>query len=214
MNYIYDILLNFNDSDRILEFYEWSDLDCFEHIKKIPVYRISSKQMQEICDNKIIAEKTLMNNIKGQTISYKNKKDIKYGLMVSDLNKVIALEFNNKGGVIGRSSLLLDEEEDVIADVANLDEEDLSYKIVEPYKIDYYLTRDENFKKNYLLKELDYIDKMKEYDKLNYLYEELFTKDNLSYKERLNRLVDSISNNYNNKHNELYEIVRLTYTKK
>ncbi len=90
----------------------------------------------------------------------------------------------------------------------------MNYKIVEPYKIDYYLTRDENFKKNYLLKELEYIDKTKDYDKLNYLYEEVFTKDNLSYKEKLSRLMDDIEHNYNSKHNELYDIVRLTYTRK
>lgn len=214
MNYIYDILLNFSDSDRLIEFYEWSELDCFDHIKRMPVYRISSKQMQDICENKIIAEKELLNMIKGQTISYKNKKDIKYGVLISDLNKALAIEFNSKGLLISKSGLLLDEEEDVIEESYDLEETTLAYKIVEPYKIDYYLTRDENFKKNYLLKELEYIDKTKDYDKLTYLYEEVFTKDNLSYKEKLSRLIDNIEHNYNSKHNELYEIVRLTYIQK
>ncbi len=214
MNYIYDILLNFTDSDRLIEFYEWCEDDCFEHIKRIPLYRISSKQMQEICENKIIIEKDFLNEIKGQTISYKNKKDIKYGFLISDLNKALALEFNSKGVIISKSGLLLDEEEDIIEDSFNLEERSLKYKIIEPYKIDYYLTRDENFKRNYLLKEFDYIDKCSDYDKLTYLYEEVFSKDNLSYKEKLSRLTNDIKNNYNNKHNELYEIVRLTYIQK
>ena len=214
MNYIYDILLNFTDSDRLVEFYEWNESDCLEHIKKMPIYRISSKQMEEICNNKIVVEKELLNEIKGQTISYKNKKDIKYGLLISDLNKALALEFNSKGSIISKSSLLLDEEEDIIEESYSLEETILTYKIVEPYKIDYYLTREENFKRNYLLKELDYIDKNKDYDKFNYLYEELFGKDNLTYQEKLARLIENIKNNYNNKHNELYEIVRLTYIKK
>ncbi len=214
MNYIYDILLNFTDSDRLIEFYEWSELDCFDHIKRMPIYRISSKQMQEICENKILASKELLEEIKGQTISYKNKKDIKYGLLISDLNKALALEFNSKGNLISKSSLLLDEEEDIMEESRILDEITLNYKILEPYKIDYYLTREESFKRNYLLKELEYISKIKDYEKLNYLYEEVFSKDNLSFAERLSRLTENIKNNYNNKHNELYEIVRLTYIKK
>lgn len=214
MNYIYDILLNFTDSERLVEFYEWNESDCLEHIKRMPIYRISSKQMEEIFSNKIEVEKELLNKIKGQTISYKNKKDIKYGLLISDLNKALAIEFNSKGSIISKSSLLLDEEEDIIEESYGLEETILTYKIVEPYKIDYYLTRDENFKRNYLLKELDYIDKNKDYDKLNYLYEELFEKDNLTYQEKLTRLIENIKNNYNSKHNELYEIVRLTYIKK
>ena len=71
MNYIYDILVNFNDGDRLIEFFEWNETDLFEHIKKIPIYRISSKQMQEICNNKIcllqnwepFPEKSIMLNI-------------------------------------------------------------------------------------------------------------------------------------------------------
>ncbi len=61
MNYIYDILLNFSDSDRLLEFYEWNESDCYDHVKRMPVYKISSKQMQEICENKIVADKELLN---------------------------------------------------------------------------------------------------------------------------------------------------------
>lgn len=214
MNYIYDILLNFSDSDRLIEFYEWSELDSFDHIKRMPIYRISSKQIEEICENKIVAEKEFLNMIKGQTISYQNKKDIKYGALISDLNKALAIEFNSKGILISKSGLLLDEEEDIIEEASDLEETKLAYKIIEPYKIDYYLTREENFKKNYLLKELEYIDKTNDYDKFTYLYEEVFAKDNLSYKEKISRLIDSIEHNYNSKHNELYEIVRLTYTQK
>lgn len=214
MNYIYDILLNFIDSDRLIEFYEWDTEDCLDHIKRIPIYRISSKQMQEICENKIVASRELLDEIKGHTILYKNKNDIKHGLLISDLNKTIALEFNNKGNLISRSCLLLDEEEDTIEEAHILEERHLQYKIIEPYKIDYYLTREEVFKRKYLLKELEYIDKTKNYAKLNYLYEEIFKKDDLPYEARLSKLIESIKNNYNSKHNELYEIVRLTYTKK
>lgn len=213
MNYIYDILVNFNDGDRLIEFFEWNETDLFEHIKKIPIYRISSKQMQEICNNKIILDKEHLICIKSKTQLY-NNTDIKYALIVTDLNKAVALEFNNQGEVISRSTFLLDEEESIIEEAYNFKEELLKYELSDEYKIDYYLTRKELFKKNYLLKELNFLEKNKDYEKLNYLYEEIFKKDNLTYKERILRLIENIKNNYNFKHNELYEIIRLTYTKK
>ena len=72
MNYIYDILLNFIDSERLIEFYEWSESDSFEHIKRIPIYRISSKVMQDICENKIKVSKEFLDEIKNKTNLYKN----------------------------------------------------------------------------------------------------------------------------------------------
>ena len=38
MEYIYDIVLNFNDC--YYEFYEWNSKDKIINVKKIPVYRI------------------------------------------------------------------------------------------------------------------------------------------------------------------------------
>lgn len=214
MNYIYDILLNFIDSDRLIEFYEWSESDSFEHIKRIPIYRISSKVMQDICENKIKVSKDFLEEIENKTNLYKNKQNIKYATLFSDINKVIAFEFSDDGTVISKSSLLLDEEEAVIDECSNINESNLTYTIIEPYMINYFLTREELFKRNYLLKELDYISKVNDVDKLIFLYEEIFKTDKLSFEKKLKRLIDDIKNNFNSKHNELYEIVRLTYTKK
>ena len=63
MTYIYDILLNFTDENRIIEFFEWDDSDNLEHIKKIPVFRTSSKQLSELLNNQIIVEKEFLNKI-------------------------------------------------------------------------------------------------------------------------------------------------------
>ncbi len=214
MNYIYDILLNFNDAEEYFEFYEWKEDDCFEHIKRIPLIRINSSQMLEILTYKIKVPNSFLESIKGNTISYKNKKDIKYGCLLCDLNKVLALEFNSKGIVISRSNLLLDEESDVIDETTLIDEEDFEYELIEKYSIDYFLTRDESSKKKYLLKELEYLKKEKNVEKLTYLYEEVFPKDELTFSEKLTKLIKEIKDNYSSKLNNLYEIVRLTYIKK
>ena len=170
--------------------------------------------MQEIFNYKIKIDSELLETIKGSTISYKNKKDIKFGCLFSDLNKVLALEFNSKGVVISRSNLLLDEEEDVLDETTLLDEEKIGSELLEKYKIEYFLTRDESFKNKYLLKELNYLAKEKDYEKLNYLYEEIFPQDKLTFSEKIAKLIKEINENYNNKLSELYEIVRLTYIKK
>lgn len=214
MNYIYDILLNFCDCDRLIEFYEWGDSDVFEHIKKMPIFRVKSSVIVDFCWKKIIIDKEFLEQIKGECISYKNKKDIKYGCLVCDLNRVIAIEFNSKGELISKSGLLLDEEEDTINECCDIKEVDLKYKALEENSSDYFLTREELFKKNYLLKELNYIKKVSDYDKLNYLYEEIFSSDKLSFSERVLKLEEDITNNYSDKYNKLYDVVRLTYKAK
>ena len=48
MNYIYDLLLNFNEN--IYEFYDWNKTDNIKHIKKIPIFKIDSKKNETIKD--------------------------------------------------------------------------------------------------------------------------------------------------------------------
>lgn len=214
MTYIYDILLNFTDDERLLEFFEWEKKDTLEHIKKIPITRVSSKQLNDILNNQIIVEKKFLEKIKNATQSYKNSKNLQYATLISDLNKVIAVEFNNKGEIISKSSLLLDEEEVVIDECLDIKEEYLTYNIKTKKVIEYFLTREELRKKRYLLKEIETLYKENKIEKLNYLYEEIFNKDDLLLKEKYHRLKEDIEKNFSAKHNNLYEIIRLTYIKK
>ena len=49
MMYIYDLLLNFQDKERLVEFFEWSKQDVLEHVKKIPIVRVPSIDMDNFC---------------------------------------------------------------------------------------------------------------------------------------------------------------------
>ena len=40
MNYIYDVVLNFQDE--LIEFYEWSSEDTIDHIKRIPINQLKT----------------------------------------------------------------------------------------------------------------------------------------------------------------------------
>ncbi len=214
MNYVYDILLNFNDEERIVEFYEWTEKDIYEYIEKIPIFRINSNTMHDICTKKIKVYNDFLTIIKGKTISPQNKKDLKYAVIFSDANKVIAIEFNNKGLEICKSGLLLDEEEEVIDEIYELPLTKISYEIIKENDIDYFITREEKFKKNYLLNELNDLSKKCNHSKFNYLYLECYPDDSLSFTERIDKMRNDINNNHNFNYNELYEIIRLTYTKK
>lgn len=214
MTNIYDVLLNFTDEERLTEFYEWDSEDILDHIKKIPLVRISKNQLNDFINNKIVVEESFLEKIKGKTYAYKKDSNLEYATLLSDINKVVAVEFDKKGNIISRSSLLLDEEEDIIDEACDLEEESIPYKIKEKLNINQFLTRTEQKRRKYLLKEIECLYKENNIDKLTFLYEELYKKDNLSFEEKYQKLKQDITENYSQKHNILYDIVRLTYIKK
>ena len=129
MTYIYDGLLNFSDTERIVEFFEWNNNDSIDHIKRIPLIRISSNAFNELINNNIVVEKEFLDKIQDSTWMYKKTKNLEYAVLITDLNKVIAFEFNKEGKIIAKSGLLLDEEEEIIEESYDLKEEKLNYKI-------------------------------------------------------------------------------------
>lgn len=214
MTYIYDVLLNFTDQNNPIEFFEWNKDDTLDHIKRIPLIKVSSSQLNDFIKYNIQVDKTLLDKIKGTTIMYRKTKDLDYALLLSDTNKVIAFEFNKKGEIISRSSLLLDEEEEIIEESYDEKEEQLPYKKLNKISKNIFLTRTEKTHQKYLLKEIEFLYKENHKEKLQYLYEEIYLKDNLSFEEKYLKLKQEITKNYNNKFEKLYEIVRLTYIKK
>lgn len=214
MTYIYDVLLNFSDTERIVEFFEWNNNDSIDHIKRIPLIRISSNAFNELINNNIVVEKEFLDKIQDSTWMYKKTKNLEYAILITDLNKVIAFEFNKEGKIIAKSGLLLDEEEEIIEESYDLKEENLNYKIESKINNNIFLTREEQKKQKYLLLELDNIVKENNKNKLNFLYHEIFLKDKLTFEEKYLKLKEDIEKNYTSKYNNLYEIVRLTYIKK
>lgn len=214
MTYVYDVLLNFTDENKIIEFFEWDNDDIIEHVKKIPIMRVSSKILIDIINNEIMVEKEFLERIKNNTTLYKKTKNLQYAVLISDLNRVIGIEFDKEGKIISKSSLLLDEEEEIIEECLDIKEENLNYKIIKKIEKENYLTRNETKKRRYLLKEIDNLYKEKDIDKLTYLYEELYKKDDTTFPEKYFKIKLDLEQNYSKKHDELYNIVRLTYIKK
>ena len=208
MNYIYDIVLCFNNYNLNMDFYEWDKNDNFSYIEKIPIYRITDIGMNEINNHLIRIDSELLSNIYNKTFT--NKDKIKYSLLVTDMIRVIALEFDSNGYLIHKSNLLIDEEDAVIEEASLLDLDIFNYEKLDCFKEEYFLTRREKYMKNSLLEEINYLYNNKKYDEINYLYYEVFNKEK-SIKNKYNDLINLIGSN--NSLEELFEVVKMTKEK-
>ncbi len=214
MTCIYDVLLNFTDENRVIEFFEWNDKDILEHVKKVLLFRVTTEQLKDIVNYKIKVSTDFLTKIEDKTILYNNDKKLRYVCLFSDLNKVIGVEFNSKGESVATSSLLLDEEDDIISECFYLEEEKIDFEKLSKYLPLQFLTRKELFRKNYLLHEVKELYLNKNFIKLEFLYQELYGRNKISIEEKYQKIIFDLTTNYNEKHDALFDIVRLTYMKK
>jgi len=208
MNYIYDLVLNFSNGDSFLEFYEWREKDKIQTIQRIPIIKIDRIQMNDILNKCIRVQKDFLDRIYNKTL-LEDGNLIEYALLVTDISKVVALKFNESGEVVGRSSLLLDEEEAVIDESLDYDNFELKYLVTKSFPKYDFLTREDRQIRDDLLINLKELYNSKNYDEINYLYEELYSEQR-SIHNKYKFLMEDIKNNYSSKYNKLYEIIRLS----
>ena len=199
MIYIYDILLNLRQMDEGLEFYEWKEDDLIEHIKKVPLFKVSKTLIEDLFTNKLQLDITILPKIRNKAICYFNgeTKQIPYLVLLSDGRKCFAIELDNKGNTLYKSSLLLDEEEEVLEMTEELVEMPIGYKKTKIKNNKDQLTRFEKDNQKFLLRELEKIKDNKE--EINYLYEEYFDNNLTSIEDKFNTLKDNVyigSSNY------------------
>ena len=199
MIYIYDILLNLRQMDEGLEFYEWKEDDLIEHIKKVPLFKVSKTLIEDLFTNKLQLDITILPKIRNKAICYFNgeTKQIPYLVLLSDGRKCFAIELDNKGNTLYKSSLLLDEEEEVLEMTEELVEMPIGYKKTKVKNNKEQLTRFEKDNQKFLLRELEKIKDNKE--EINYLYEEYFDNNLTSIEDKFNTLKDNVyigSSNY------------------
>ncbi|MEG2283372.1 MAG: DUF3603 family protein [Bacilli bacterium] len=216
MIYIYDILLNWTDPESIYNFYEWRTGDTIEHIKRMPLVKVTKQTLSDFLNNKVIIPSDFLNTIKEMTEVFRNKKveTVTYATCLSDGVKALAFEFNEGGELIYHSTMLLDEEEDIIDLVSKTEFMDINYKIKSPItNINNGLTRLEVDKKQFLIKELEQAHKTQNGTKLSYLYQEYFAASSDDSNYMYNKLIESFTP-FSNNHEKLYQLLKLSMTKK
>ena len=176
MNYIYDILVNFNSE--LYDFYEWNTSDNVTHIRKIPLFRISTDKLDQIKNYNIKLNLDFLKKIenKAERFTTRDVEKISYTALFSDLNEVYALKFDKKGNSIGISKLLIDEEEDVLDVACRCNEVNIDFEVLKEKSSHNFKTRMQKEMYNYLNKSLNKLEKTNQFEKLSYLYFECFNE--------------------------------------
>ncbi len=202
MNYIYDIILNFNKE--YFDFYEWNKKDNIINIKKIPLFVVDNKTFNAMKFDKVIVSSNFMDLIRNKTYTY-SKNKISNSTLLSNGKEVIGVLFDNNGNLIKRSSLLIDEEDEVLDEIDNNDI--FTIEIISSKKIKREdINRGEKEKKIFLNK---YIKKEENITNLKYLYYDYFEKEEEDSTLIKKKLLDEINSNWNDKLNSFYETVKI-----
>ena len=202
MNFIYDIVLNFNKE--YYNFFEWNKKDNIINIKKIPLFMVSNSIFNNMKYDIVKVSSDFINMIKDKTYIYSKKESI-ISCLISNGKEVIGVMFDTEGNVIKRSSLLLDEEEEVLDEVYDENVFDIDIISVKKRKISN-INRMQKDKSNYLLK---YIKKENNTLNLKYLYYDYFEEEEEDIVKIKDRLNYEITNNYNKKLSKLYDTVQI-----
>lgn len=203
MNFIYDIVLNFNKD--YYNFFEWSKKDNIINIKKIPLFIVNNNTFNYMKYDIVTVSKSFIEIIREKTYTY-NRQKIGNACLLSNGKEVIGLLFNEKGVLIKRSSLLLDEEEEVLDEIFNNEIFDIEIVRIKKGKDDNCVNRIEKEKKDFLIK---YINKENNDINLKYLYYDYFEKDEDNTSIIKNSLIKEIKSNWNKKFDNFYETVRI-----
>ena len=205
MAYVYDILLNFNKD--LIEFFEWEDIDNIKYAKKITLFKIDKKTMNDFLNYEVelsfdFIKDTLRYELDGlnDKISYTLFTDGEIVLGVSIRNSKIDL----------LSRLIIDEEDEIINISEGLDFFSIDYKILKERKRESsLLTRKETKIKNDLKNEITKLFEEKNKEKLEYLYYEFTNKESNNLNYIYNFLIKSLDN-ITESHLKIFEILKLS----
>ena len=214
MNYIYDILLNFNR--QLYDFFEWDINDNIVHIRKIPLYKVGTKSLLKIRDNKVKFEQDFLDKVKNRTEVFTNKDVdyLEYAFLLTDGSSVLALKCNQNRESIGKSMLLADEDMEVLDVSKKIKEIELTFEIMSEERYIPLKTRKEQKMEKYVKDELYKSQKQNAKEKLEYLYFECFGKNEHSVDTILNQFLFQMKRGNHNMIRKLYDIFKLTSVQK
>lgn len=205
MNYIYDILANFNDS--FFDFYDWDNDDELIHIKKLPVLRVSSNFLYNIKYHDVVVFEDLLDKIYKKTDFFKyNKSKYSYVCAFCDCCDAVIVRFNSKGKIIGRSSFLIDEGNEVLDICEDVDIFDFKFVVNMMCCYDNFKTRKELQINDLIIREL----KNMNCDKLRYLYFDCFDEFETNIDVILDKIIYEMKNHFDSIYSRIYDFLKLT----
>lgn len=207
MNYIYDILINFNEN--LYDFYDWNLNDEIDHIRKIPTFRVDSEVLFHLKNNNLVFKKEFLDKIYNRTevFTTKNIKNLKYACLFCDGMEVIGINIINN--TVTKSKLLIDEEEEVIEVCSKLKKEQIPYQIISKNNINNYQTRKEMEMEKFVRNQIKNLNKENDIHKLSYLYYECFNKKETNKDRIISDFNHQIQKNFDVLANKLYNFFKL-----
>lgn len=208
MTYIYDILLNFNEN--LVEYFEWNDNDKIKYVKKIILFKVSSKVIGDIIYNDVLFDSSFTDKIPKYEMN--GVKDASSLCLLCDGLMVVGLLIrNSKVSLVSR--MILDEEQEVIEMCDRLSSVSVLYKILgENNKKNSVITREEERVLKFLRNEFARLYEDSNLDKFMYLYYEFTGKECNSIDYIYKYLISSLEV-FTDKHMKLYEVLNLSNAK-
>jgi len=188
MDYIYDIVLNFQNN--YYDFFEWKPSDKVINVKKILVYKTTDEDYLNLKYNEVTIERKSL------------PKQIKM-FLVTNGGEVMGLLLDNNGNIIKRSSLLFDEADEVLEEKETIKALPLKYikNIPKSHLINSRLNIE---KKKYLQKYFSKIDIKKDEYLLKYIYYEIHNKE----ENNINKVYINLKELINNDTDKIYESIK------
>lgn len=210
MNYVYDILSNFNQE--LYDFYDWDKNDNFTHLRKVPSFRVSKEVLVDLMFKKVKIKGNLLKLIKDKTqVFTKEGVDvIEYCFIISDSVNALGVILDEDGVVYKRSKFLVSEELEINKCLKTSKIYNVEYNLLSSKTHYSNMTRNEEKVTNLILSELELI--MDSTDKIDYLYYEWFNTN--KGKNKYKKLVSSIKSSYTSKHEYILELLNLLKIKK
>lgn len=206
MNYIYDIVLNFNQE--YYEFYEWQKQDNIINVRKIPCFKIKDQDYLSLKNNKITISEDFINKIKNNSSIYLDDQIYNNICLVTNGKEAMGLAFNDEGYLIKRSSIIFDEEQEIIEETNH--QKITNLKFIKNIKVNpQYLGRIEKEKRKYLIKYLTNLNETNDNITIKYLYYEYFEEENEDIDYNKKQLLNTLKQEWNNKLDRLYQLVLL-----
>lgn len=202
MNYIYDIILNFNEE--FYDFYEWKNNDNVINVRKIPVLKVDENTYVSLRNNRVQVSMETIDSLKKNFSLYNEKIEGNIICLITNGMSAFGVMFNNNGYLIKRSSMLFDEEEEVIDESENIKEIKIEFIKNEKQKSNN-ISRIVKEKQKFIK---DYISSLDDELTLKYIYYDYFEKE--ENKNNIKEiLLSEINSKWNSKLSKLYDLTKL-----
>lgn len=207
MNYYYDLFLNFTEDN--LLFYEWDSLDVIDYFKRIPIFLVNSKTLNDFINYKVAITKEFLETIRDK--SKVNKDETGNYALFTDKNGAIALEFNENGQEIARSFLNIEDELGLLETIYTLKIETIEYQKITRINHNDSLRKESRIKQ-LIGTEIKSLINNGDYKKLGYLYMEWFSKIAKNEKEMINTINKALQKSIGNDEIRVYNLIKLSYS--